>query len=134
MSTFHLQIVTPDGLLFDGQAEKIIVRTIEGDVCILSGHLEYMSPVATGEAKITLEDGKVRLAACSGGLISVRKDITRLVADTFEWAENIDVHRAKKAKEAAEAQLKDNADFEYKLAELKLKRALVRIRVGESLK
>ncbi len=134
MSTFHLQIVTPDGLLFDGQAEKIIVRTIEGDVCILSGHLEYMSPVATGEAKITLEDGKVRLAACSGGLISVRKDITRLVADTFEWAENIDVHRAKKAKEAAEVQLKDKADFEYKLAELKLKRALVRIQVGESLK
>lgn len=134
MSTFHLQIVTPDGLLFDGQAEKIIVRTIEGDVCILSGHLEYMSPVSTGEAKITLEDGKVRLAACSGGLISVRKDITRLVADTFEWAENIDVHRAKKAKEAAEAQLKDKADFEYKLAELKLKRALVRIQVGESLK
>lgn len=134
MSTFHLQIVTPDGLLFDGQAEKIVVRTTEGDVCILKSHADYVSAVATGAARITMDGGKQRIAACSGGLISVKGDITRLAADTFEWAENIDIERARRAKERAEMALRKAVDFEYKAAELKLKRALTRIHVGEESK
>ena len=44
MNTFHLQIVTPDGLMFDGDAEKLLVRTTEGDVGIMSGHCDYVTP------------------------------------------------------------------------------------------
>lgn len=87
MKTFHLQIVTPDGIFFDGQAEKVIVRTIEGDVCILGGHSDYVSPAATGEMRVTAENGDTKTAQCSGGLLSVKKGITRLVANTFEWIE-----------------------------------------------
>ncbi len=47
MNTFHLQIVTPDGLMFDGDAEKLLVRTTEGDVGIMSGHCDYVTPVDT---------------------------------------------------------------------------------------
>ena len=53
MNTFHLQIVTPDGLMFDGDAEKLLVRTTEGDVGIMSGHCDYVTPVDTGMAKVT---------------------------------------------------------------------------------
>lgn len=130
--TFHLQIVTPDGLLFDGQAERILVRTTEGDVGILSGHSDYVSPVATGMTRVTFGGGEVKTAACSGGFISVKRGITRLVANTFEWAEDIDVERARKAHERAEQKLKEASDYEEKAAEIKLKRALTRIRVGES--
>jgi F-type H+-transporting ATPase subunit epsilon len=131
MKTFHLQIVTPDGLLFDGIAEKILVRTTEGDVGILGGHADYVSPVATGVTKVTLEGGNVKFAACSGGFVSVKGGETRLVANTFEWAEDIDVARAHKAQERAEEKLKNATDYEERAAEIKLKRALTRIHVGE---
>lgn len=87
MNTFHLQIVTPEGMFFDGQAEKIIVRTTEGDVCILGGHSDFVAPVATGQARVTRENGDTKTAQCSGGLISVKKGITRLAASAFEWTE-----------------------------------------------
>ena len=57
MNTFHLQIVTPDGLMFDGDAEKLLVRTTEGDVGIMSGHCDYVTPVDTGVARVTTNGG-----------------------------------------------------------------------------
>jgi len=132
MNTFHLQIVTPDGLVFDGQVVRILVRTTEGDVGIMKGHSAYVSPVDTGVARVTMENGDIKNAACSGGLISVKDGITRLVASTFEWAEDIDVERAKEAKEEAEEKLKHTSEYEEKAAEIKLKRAMTRIRVGEN--
>lgn len=98
MSTFHLQIVTPDGGFFDGEAEKLIVRAIDGDVCILARHSPYVTALGTGEARVTI-DGKRRRAACAGGMLAVTKDNVRLVATTFEWAEDIDADRAQRAKE-----------------------------------
>lgn len=130
MSTFHLQIVTPDGLMFDGQAKKALVRTTEGDVGILAGHADYVSPVATGVAKITLENGDTKIAACSGGLLSVKRSVMRIAADTFEWAEDIDIERARRSKEKAEKRLKESSDYEESAAEIKLKRAIARIRAG----
>lgn len=130
MNTFHLQIVTPDGLMFDGDAEKLLVRTTEGDVGIMSGHCDYVTPVDAGVARVTT-NGDVRTAACSGGLLNVKKGTVRLVASTFEWSEDIDVERALRAKEAAEKKIKEASDYEERAAEIKLKRALTRIRVGE---
>ena len=57
MATFHLQIVTPDRMVFDGQAERIIVRTLRGDVCILARHIDYAAPLGIGEARVTDADG-----------------------------------------------------------------------------
>lgn len=88
MSTFHLQIVTPGGLFFDGQAQKLIARTIEGDVGILSGHSDYVTALAGGNASVTDGDGNIRQAMCGGGILSVKKGITRIVADNFEWDSN----------------------------------------------
>ena len=85
MITFHLQIVTPDGLFFDGQAQKLTVRTTEGDVGILGGHSDYVTPLASGIARVTDENGDTKTAKCSGGILSVKKGITRLAADSFEW-------------------------------------------------
>ena len=71
MATFHLQIVTPDRMVFDGQAERVIVRTLRGDVCILARHIDYAAPLGIGEARVTDADGVTRVAACSGGMIGV---------------------------------------------------------------
>ena len=132
MSSFHLQIVTPDGEFFDGPAQRVRVRTINGDVAILDHHIPYVTALGTGEASVTTEDGTDRKAAASGGMLSVTPEIVRVVATTFEWAENIDVERAKKAKEKAEDRIKkaQNAK-ELELAKAKLSRALVRLNVGK---
>lgn len=129
--TFHLQIVTPDRKIFDGEAEKIIVRTVNGDVCILARHIDYAAPLGIGEARVTDAEGNTRIAACSGGMIGVSAGEVRVMATTFEWAEDIDLARAEKAQQAAKARLEalDRHDREFVVTEAKLKRALARIQV-----
>ena len=131
MTGFPLKIVTPDGLLFDGTAQQLTVRTTSGDVAILARHVNYVAPLGMGEATVTV-DGEKRYAACIGGMVSVVDGIVTLVPTTFEWAEDIDVARAKLSEERAEKSLenKDATDMEISLAEARLKRALIRKNVA----
>lgn len=131
MPTFHLQIVTPDGGFYDGDAEKLIVRTSSGDVCILPNHIPYVTTLGTGVAAVVV-DGQRRTAACAGGMLAVTQDNVRLVATTFEWAEDIDKKRAIRAREKAEDRIRNAKDAaELELAKAKLARALTRIKVVE---
>ena len=129
MANFHLQIVTPDHPVFDGQAEKLIVRTVGGDVCILARHIDYAAPLGIGVAKVTDDQGNTRLAACNGGLLSVSDGEVRLMATTFEWEDEIDLARAEKARDEAQQQLENlqKGDHDFACVEAKLKRALARI-------
>ena len=133
MAMFHLQIVTPDSMAFDGQAERVIVRTTEGDACILARHIDYAAPLGTGEARVTDAEGNSRAAACSGGMVSVSGGEVRVMATTFEWEDEIDLPRAERARAAAEESLKNLAheDAQFAIAEAKLRRALTRIAVGK---
>ena len=78
MNTFHLQIVTPDGLMFDGDAEKLLVRTTEGDVGIMSGHCDYVTPVDTGVAK-SYNERRCKNGGVFGRTLNVKKGTVRLV-------------------------------------------------------
>jgi len=131
MSTFHLKISTPDGLAFEGDVERLRVRMIDGDVCLLAHHADYVSAVGAGEAAIVTEEGQTRYAACIGGMLAMIHNEANLIATTFEWADEIDLDRAKRAKEVAEARIAaaKNDDKELMLAQAKLQRALVRIGV-----
>ena len=130
--TFELQIVTPDGLIFEGEAEKLFCRTIAGDVCILARHCDYMTALGMGEARVTMADGTVRRAACIGGMLAVTGGKARLVATTWEWAEEIDKARAEASRQRAEEILaRKGADArELELANARLRRALVRTSVA----
>ena len=128
MSSFHLQIVTPDGLFFDGEAESLDVRATTGGVTILPKHINYVTPLGMGVATVKT-DGKVRKAACIGGMLAMTNGECKLIATTFEWAEDIDQERAHNALTRAQETLKDKerlSDAELQLAEAKLRRALVR--------
>ena len=131
MAQFHLEIVTPDGAIFDGMADSILVRTDSGDVEIMRGHADYFASLGTGRAKLVV-DGNARNASASGGFISVRGGEVKLVSTTFEFADDIDLVRAKAAKEKAENAIKAaTTDRELKLAKAKLARAVSRIGVAE---
>ena len=127
MTPFSLKIVTPYGLVFDGQVEELIVRTTSGDMGILAGHMDCVAPLGMGRATI-LMDGQKRCGACIGGMLSVIGGKATLVPTTFEWAEDIDLKRADASYDRAKNILEDrnSTDTEIRLAEARLKRALVR--------
>ncbi len=133
MKPFHLEIVTPDGLAFEGEVESLLIRTDDGDVELLRGHADFLASIGTGRARLLI-DGKPRYASVSGGFVSVQNGVTRVVAITFEFAENIDLARAKAAKERAEAAIARANDERTELvAKAKLARAISRINVAELL-
>ena len=132
MKVFHLTVVTPDGTKYDGDAQSLTVRTSEGDVQILAGHMDYFGAVAVGPCRIADAEGEVRFASCAGGLVSVDKNGVTLVPTTFEYADEIDLTRAKAAKDRAQSRLKEAKDeAEIRVAEAKLSRALNRISIAE---
>ena len=129
--TYHLQIVTPDGQRYDGQAVRMIVPTIHGQVGILARHINYVTALGMGPAKLVTEDGE-RHAACIGGMLAVTDGAVKVVATTFEWADEIDVDRAKASKARAEKMLADpNCDEQTKqYATARMKRAQVRLGIA----
>ena len=132
MTSFPLKIVTPDGLIYDGNAEMVIVRTITGDMAFLAKHINCVAPLGMGRATVIV-DGQKRYAACIGGLVTVVDGTVTLVPTTFEWADAIDADRAQASLDRAQKILdnKENAtETDLKLAEARLHRALVRKNVA----
>ena len=133
MTPFPLKIVTPDGPEFEGMVEELIVRTTSGDLGILAGHVSCVAPLGMGRATVVI-DGAKRYAACIGGMLSVVNSQATLVPTTFEWAEDIDVSRAERSFDRAQKILhdKDASSADIKLAEARLRRALIRKNVASN--
>lgn len=130
MTAFPLRIVTPDGIRFDGTAERVILRTSTGDAAIMARHADYVASLGMGQAVV--ETGKQRrLGACIGGMVCVMHGAVTLVPTTFEWAEEIDAERAERVRNDARKELsrEDLSDMERRQAKARLKRALVRLGV-----
>ena len=127
MTPFKLKIVTPDGLIFDGEAEELIVRTTRGDVAILARHINYVAPLGMGRA-VVVSEGKRRTAACIGGMLSVVNGEVTLVPTTFEWSDKIDLARVEASMKRADSVLGNQraTENELALAQARLHRALVR--------
>ena len=134
MASFPLKIVTPDGLIYDGQAQMVKVRTINGDMAVMARHINCVCPLGMGQAVVVEEDGNRRTAACIGGMLSVVGGEVSLIPTTFEWADQIDTQRADRSRERAEAVLNNqgSSDTDIRLAEARLKRALIRSSVAQS--
>jgi F-type H+-transporting ATPase subunit epsilon len=130
MKSFHVEIVTPDGLEFDGMVESLLVRAEDGDVEILAGHTDLIASIGVGRARIIV-NGEKRFASVNSGFLSVENGEARLCAITFEFADQIDLKRAEAAKEKAEATIKTASDdMAVRVAKAKLMRAASRIKVA----
>ncbi len=137
MSSFHLKIVSLDGMFYDGEARQVSLQTIDGEVSILAGHIPYVTAIGAGECRVYVEgEDKIRRAACIGGFLSATKDLVLIASTTFEWAENIDYDRAVNAKTQMESKLSSNSAKEHskEIEKNKLRRANVRIKVVENSK
>ena len=131
MKEFHLEILTPDGLAYEGMVESLLVHAIDGDVEFLANHVDYITTLGTGRARIKIAS-KDRYASVSGGFITITSGKVKLIATTFEFAENINIERARIAKEKAQSILSSSKDSkEIEIARIKLLRAITRIKVAE---
>ena len=119
--------------LFEGDVERVVCRSVGGDIAILARHCNFCTALGMGEASVVMEDGTRRTAACIGGMLSVMNGTCRLLATTWEWKEDIDAERAQNAKKRAEEMIAKGGltDQEYKMVSAKLQRALVRLSVKE---
>ena len=127
---YNLEIVTPDCNFFEGQTEMVIVRTTEGDIGILHDHEPLVAPVSIGKIRIR-KDGKFLEASCAGGFLTVDEGQVVIVTDAAEWAENIDIDRAKDAYQRAKGRV-DGTDKEVDVARAKaaLSKAMNRLHVA----
>ena len=134
MTSFPLKIVTADGLVYDGTAEEVIVRTITGDMAVLARHINCVAPLGMGRATVVV-NGERKHAACIGGMLSVVDGAVNLVPTTFEWADSIDAARAAASQQRAEAILnnQDSSDTDIRLAKARIHRALVRQSVASDI-
>ena len=129
-NTFQLDIVTPGGLVFSEPIEHLRAPGQDGSFGVLVGHTPFMTSLAIGEVAVT-QGGKVRPLATSGGFIEVNPDRTVILAQTAEFAEDIDIERAETARGRAEQRLSEKlADTDFDRAQASLMRAVNRIRIA----
>lgn len=132
MAQLTVQIVTPDGLVYDHHASYVSVRTLDGEMGILPRHENMIAVLAVDEVKVKRIDDEdhVNWIAVNGGVIEIANDMITIVADSAERARDIDISRAERAIE--EAQDKHLIDQERR-AKIALQRAINRINVGNRL-
>ena len=131
MSTFHLKVLTVDRVFFDGDVDRVVVRTTQGDVGILPRHVKYLAALGIGGLTI-FSEGTSRMAAVPGGFVDLSAEGTVILARTCEWADEIDINRAREAESQAKAKLQQQlSDHEQDIASVKLKKAVNRIRIAE---
>ncbi|RKU15818.1 F0F1 ATP synthase subunit epsilon [Candidatus Poribacteria bacterium] len=131
--SFHLEIRTPEKLIYEGDVTSVNAPGIEGNFQILYGHIPFLTALDVGEIRVN-ESETPRSMATSGGVFEVlRTGVTALV-ETAEWASDIDVTRAENALERAQEQLAaDTPDLNRPRAEAALARAQNRIKVASDL-
>ncbi|NMO94560.1 F0F1 ATP synthase subunit epsilon [Paenibacillus lemnae] len=135
MSTFLLEIVTPDRLVYSEQVNSITVRGIEGELGILPGHIPFVTPLQVAPVNVKI-GSQVTPFAVQGGFVEVRKDKVVILAESAERPEEIDFERAEAAKERAETRLNAGRqdEVDHRRAELSLQRAMNRIKVSGGIK
>jgi F-type H+-transporting ATPase subunit epsilon len=126
--TLHVQVVSPEQVLYEGDAEMVVCRTADGDIAFLPGHAPLLGALGIAKVRAILPDGGEVVVAVHGGFVEVSNDRVIVLSDVAELPEHIDVGRAHAAKQQAEAALAADGDDE--LAMGALARAALRLEVS----
>lgn len=136
MSTFLLEIVTPEHVVFSHEVNSLTVRGVEGELGILPSHIPLVTPLQVAPIVVKTEGRNLSIAV-HGGFVEVQSDKVIVLAESAEMPEEIDVERAIAARERAERRLaaRNNQDrVDHRRAELALQRAITRINVSSKSK
>jgi F-type H+-transporting ATPase subunit epsilon len=125
----HVELVSPEDIVFNGEANMVIARTPAGEIAFQPGHVPFVG-VLSGKSpvRIYLTDNTVMFVAVHSGFVEVSNDRVTILSDVAELAAAIDVGRAQAARERAETRLREKSDDEA--AADALARATLRLSVA----
>jgi F-type H+-transporting ATPase subunit epsilon len=124
-ATMQVEVVSPERVLFSGEATMVILRTLGGgDIAFLPGHAPFLGALTEWSGQLHLADGTVKHVAIHNGFVEVSNNTVAILADTAELAEDIDVERAREALRVAQERTERGDDAG---AEAELRRAHARL-------
>ena len=114
-SSLRVEVVSPERVLFSGEARQVITRTLEGgEIAFLPGHTTFLGALVENHTRIYMTDGKVQDVAVHGGFVDVAPGHVTILSDSAELAENIDIARARAAQELAQEAMRGEHDATVK--------------------
>ncbi len=131
MNSFNLKIYESDGVFYEGEAIKVTIPAHDGEYGIWADHENVVMAVVPGVLRFTTFEEKTYLASVSNGMFRVDDGDVLVLVETAEHPEEIDVERARRREQAARDAMREKRSLrEYRLAELQLKRELVRLKLA----
>ena len=93
----HVELVSPERILYSGEADMVIARTAGGDIAFLTGHAPFVGALGIGKVRVRQVDGSEEVAAVHGGFLEVKDNRVTILSDVAELVGQIDVPRARDA-------------------------------------
>lgn len=132
--TLHIEIVSPEGIIFEGNADELVIPTIQGEIAILPEHTALFTQLTAGEA-IVKKEGKEVSYAITGGFLQIGKNKVSVLSDYAIHAESIQIAKVQEAKKRAEDILAGKISNEdFALAQKDLERAILSLKVAERIR
>jgi F-type H+-transporting ATPase subunit epsilon len=130
LDKIKLEIVTPERIVVAEDVDEVVLPGIDGEFGVLQGHIPFLTALKVGVLTYK-SDGAEEHLAVSWGYVEVTADNVKVLAETAEKATEIDLSRAKVAKEGAEKILTTGKkDAEYDEAKVRLEKAVIRVQVA----
>lgn len=128
--TFKLEIVTPERVFLSEDAEMVVVKTPQGEMGVLAGHIPLVVAIDVGPIRVKKANGEEIEAVLNEGFMEVKQTKTIIFTDTAEWPSEIDANRAEAARKRAEERLAmKQSEVEYVRSQAALSRAMARLKV-----
>ena len=120
----EVEVVSPERILFSGEADMVVCRTTDGDIAFMANHAPFIGALGIGAVRIYANGSVIEQAAVHGGFVEVSNNRVTILSDVAELASQIDLRRAEEALARAEARLTREQDAEVEAA---VRRATVRV-------
>ncbi|MFH0809340.1 MAG: F0F1 ATP synthase subunit epsilon [Pseudomonadota bacterium] len=130
MAKILLEVVTPEKIVASEEVDVVVANGYEGEFAILPSHTPFLTSLQPGGLWYR-HDGKVEWLAVAGGFVEVSNNKMTILAESAERAHEIDVERARKARERAEQRLRAKEKMDSARAQGALQRAVARLRIAE---
>ena len=131
MTTFHLDIVTPEKTVYSGEIVHFQAPGVDGSFGVLARHQPMLSALGIGRVGFREADGTERVLALGGGFANVSTDGATILTEAAEFGDEIDIERARAARDRAQDRLNNRTpDVDANRAQAALTRALWRLRVS----
>jgi F-type H+-transporting ATPase subunit epsilon len=125
--TLQVELVSPEKILYSGDADMVIARTTDGEIAFMSGHAPFIGSLGVGAVTIRASEGDDVLAAVHEGFVEVTDDRVTILSDVAELIDDIDANRAQQALDRLG---QDKADQDDAEAEAALRRARLRVELS----